>query len=141
MIRILLVDDSSSVRLFLRGLIENDSTLQIIGEGKDGKEAVALTDELLPDLVLMDMVMPRLNGTEATRTILQQHAVPVVLYSSTWDSSKTVQALKAMESGAVAALPLPPDAVVRSISSRCRILLKHLKPWPGSMSSAISLPD
>lgn len=107
MIRALLIDDSSSIRLFMRRILVAEGNIEVVSEGKDGSEALSLVEEFKPDVVVMDMVMPHMNGDVATQNILQKHAVPVVLYSSTWNSSQTMRALEAMESGAVAALPLP----------------------------------
>ena len=68
---ILIVDDHGIVREGLKSLLQNQSDMDVVGEGEDGQVAVELTDELSPDMVIMDMSMPNLNGIEATRLILQ----------------------------------------------------------------------
>src|ERR1700688_1564195 len=67
--RILVVDDPPSFRRILRMLLEKNSQWEVCGEASDGWEAVKRTTELRPDIILMDLHMPRLNGLEATRQI------------------------------------------------------------------------
>jgi two-component system, NarL family, response regulator NreC len=78
-IRILLVDDHAVVRAGLRMLLGADPELQIVGEAENGAQALRLTDELAPDVVLMDISMPDMNGIEATRKIKEQAPNVVVL--------------------------------------------------------------
>jgi DNA-binding NarL/FixJ family response regulator len=69
--RILIVDDHGIVREGLKSLLQNQSDMEVVGEGEDGHIAVDLAEQLSPDMVIMDMSMPNLNGIEATRLILQ----------------------------------------------------------------------
>jgi two-component system response regulator NreC len=68
-IRLLLVDDQDIVRAGLRSLLERYPEMEVVGEAGSGTEAVALTEQLRPDVVLMDITMPEMNGAEATRKI------------------------------------------------------------------------
>lgn len=68
-IRLLLVDDDAGFRKTLRELLERRAHVQVLGEAGNGEEAVRLSDELKPDVVLMDLAMPRMNGLEATRQL------------------------------------------------------------------------
>ena len=68
-IRLLLVDDDAGFRDTLRQLLEQRAEVQVLGEAANGEEAVRLADNLSPDVVLMDLAMPRMNGLEATRQI------------------------------------------------------------------------
>ncbi|NGZ03029.1 MAG: hypothetical protein CV090_08265 [Nitrospira sp. WS238] len=72
-IRLLLVDDHNMVRKSLRDHIAQWPEIELVGEAADGKEAVRLADKLSPDVVVMDIRMPRMNGIEATELILQKH--------------------------------------------------------------------
>src|SRR3990172_7907954 len=68
-VRVLIVDDHAILRQALRQLLEQHSELEIVGDASSGREAVAAVEKLMPDVVLMDMVMPGLSGLEATRQI------------------------------------------------------------------------
>lgn len=70
-IRILLADDHSMVRQGFRRILEAQEDIEIVGEAADGREAVALAEQLKPDVVVMDVAMPGLNGIEATRRIVE----------------------------------------------------------------------
>ena len=70
--RLLLVDDDTGFRSTLRGLLAQRSEALIVGEAADGEEALRLVTQLRPEIVLMDLVMPRMNGLEATRRLKTQ---------------------------------------------------------------------
>jgi DNA-binding NarL/FixJ family response regulator len=95
-IRVLLVDDHAFVRQCLRSLIEKQPDVEVIGEAEDGRIAVDLVRELLPDVVIMDVGMPNLNGVEATRLILSEFTqVKIVALSGHSDRLHVAGMLKA----------------------------------------------
>jgi DNA-binding NarL/FixJ family response regulator len=98
-ITVLLTDDHMIVREGFRKMLELESDLQVVGEAQDGREAVALVKKLHPDVVLMDIAMPRLNGLEATRQILKDFPATKVLMLSAYNDDAYVQ--NATDSGAV----------------------------------------
>lgn len=96
MIRLLVVDDAPFIREIVRHAIRN-SEIEAIAEAEDGVEAVQLTRELKPDVVLMDIVLPEKNGIEATREILAENPKVRVIAFSTNDHEAIV--VKALEAG------------------------------------------
>jgi DNA-binding NarL/FixJ family response regulator len=83
--RVLICDDQAMIRDGLRLLLSLDSDIEVVGVAADGREAVELTSHLAPDIVLMDLKMPGMNGVEATRQILRQHPQTKILVLTTYD--------------------------------------------------------
>jgi two-component system response regulator NreC len=99
-IRILLADDHKLMRSGLRVLLEQQSDLAVVGEASDGREAVALVASQKPDVLVMDIGMPHLNGIEAASQITQSHpAISIVMLSMHSDESYVLRALKAGAKG------------------------------------------
>jgi two-component system, NarL family, response regulator NreC len=95
-LRILLADDHIVMRTGLRALLERQPNLEVVGESENGRETIELSASLKPDVVVMDVGMPILNGIEATRTIVGQHpTTAVVILSMHSDESYVMRALKA----------------------------------------------
>ena len=90
MIRLLLVDDHLIMRESLRMIFDSEPDIEVVGEASDGEEALAQVRKLAPDLVLMDVAMPGLNGIEATRRILTENPAVKVLALSTHQERRFV---------------------------------------------------
>lgn len=114
-IRVLIADDHPIVRKGIRALLATEPDIEVIGEAGDGAEALALAQRLCPDLVLMDLVMPILDGIEATRQILvKQPGARILILTSFAGDDKVFPAIKA---GALGYLlkDSAPETVVDSI--------------------------
>ncbi|MFJ8487094.1 response regulator [Streptomyces sp. NPDC094038] len=99
-LRVVLADDQALVRTGFRMIIDARDDLEVVGEASDGDEAVRLTRELAPDVVLMDVRMPVVDGIEATRRIVADGGRARVLVLTTWDvDAHVVAALRAGASG------------------------------------------
>lgn len=98
MTRVLLADDHAVVRKGLRFILEQEPDLQVAGEAADGREAVRLARELAPDVVVMDIAMPQLNGIDATSQIVKQNPRTNVLILSMHNDETYL--LRALEAGA-----------------------------------------
>jgi DNA-binding NarL/FixJ family response regulator len=100
MIRVLIADDETLVRGGFRMILEAQPDIQVVGEASDGQEALDLVRSLAPDVVLMDVRMPRLDGLEAARRILVNPDAPRVLVLTTFDTDEYVyDAMKLGASG------------------------------------------
>jgi DNA-binding NarL/FixJ family response regulator len=120
MIRVLLADDQALVRSGFRLILERDEELEVVGEAEDGRHAVELARETLPDVVLMDVRMPELDGIEATRLLLRDATFSGrVLVLTTFDlDDYLVEAFRAGASGFLLKDVLPADLLhaVRVVS-------------------------
>jgi two-component system response regulator NreC len=95
-VRILLADDHTVMRAGLRALLERQPSLEVVGEAEDGRQTVDLASSLVPDVAVVDIAMPILNGMEATRQMVtKEPAISVVILSMYSDESYVMRALKA----------------------------------------------
>lgn len=109
-IRVLLVDDSAFMRKVLQEIIAGDPQLEVVGHAKDGHEAIALADSLRPDVITMDLNMPRMDGLQATEHIMSQNPRPIVVVSSE-SREGAASTLCALELGAIEFVPKPSSGI------------------------------
>ena len=114
-IKILLIDDHHIFREGVKKIIEMEEDLMVVGEGSDGEEALALVEELHPDVVLMDINMPKMNGVEATAAIFERSPNSKVIILSIHDEEAYVY--KTLQSGANGYLlkEMDVDALIEAI--------------------------
>jgi DNA-binding NarL/FixJ family response regulator len=115
MTTVLIADDQALVRVGLRKILESDRETTVVGEAGDGEDAVAKARRLQPDVVLMDIRMPAVDGIEATRLLRAQPAPPSVIVLTTFDADEHV--LRALRCGAGGFLlkDTPPPEIMRAI--------------------------
>ena len=92
-VRVLVVDDSALVRALLRGLLESEPGISVVGEAANGREAIELTRSLRPDIVTMDLEMPVMNGLQAIEEIMCSKAVPILVVSGAADAQLALEAV------------------------------------------------
>ncbi len=111
-IRVLLAEDHTIVRKGLRSLLDGEADIQVVGEAADGREAVGQAGRLLPDVVLMDITMPGLNGLEATRQIIKEFpTIKVLILTMHADEEYILQILQAGAHGYVVKQAAPDELV------------------------------
>ena len=101
-IRILLADDHTLLRMGLTTLIAEEDDMEIVGEADNGESAVQLAQELNPDIVIMDLMMPRMNGSEATKAIVRTTPTTRILILTTFGTS--AELVEAIRNGAAGVL-------------------------------------
>src|SRR5271154_4210701 len=106
-IRVLVVDDSPVVAEFLTCVLHSDPQIQVVGIASDGREALAAVERTRPDVITMDIHMPRMNGFEATRSIMEKCPTPIVIVSGTANIHEVATNFQALEAGALAVLARP----------------------------------
>jgi DNA-binding NarL/FixJ family response regulator len=130
MIRVLLVDDDALVRSGLRMMLAGAPQIDVVGEADDGRGVLAAIDRHRPDVVLMDIRMPQLDGIEATRLLRAQPSPPAVIVLTTFDADELV--LRALRAGAAGFLlkDTPPPEIVRAI--------EHVHAGEGTLSPGVA---
>jgi two-component system chemotaxis response regulator CheB len=99
-VRVLIVDDSAFIRKALADILRKDNDIQVVGEAKDGEEAIEKFKELRPDVITLDYEMPKKNGIEVIREIMKIKPTPIVMISS-YTKEGALITLKCLEEGAV----------------------------------------
>jgi DNA-binding NarL/FixJ family response regulator len=114
-IRVLIADDQALVRGGFRMILDAQKDIEVVGEAGDGREAIAKANELHPDVVLMDIRMPELDGLEATRRLVDGEESPLVLMLTTFDLDEYVyEAMKAGASGFLLK-EVPPEMLAEAV--------------------------
>ncbi len=107
MIKVLVVEDSFVVRENLKYILEMDPGIQVVGMANDGQEAIEAAKRLKPDVITMDINMPKMNGFLATRRIMETCPTPIIIVSASWDPDEVKKTFQAVEAGAVSILRKP----------------------------------
>src|SRR5205809_1542670 len=125
-IRVLVVEDSLFMRKVLEGIFNADEQLQVVGNAKDGREAVALAESLKPDVITMDINMPHVDGLQATAEIMTTNPRPIVIVSSE-SREGAASTLRALELGAIEFVAKPSSAIDLDMQSVKEDLLRKVK--------------
>src|SRR5258708_3753323 len=107
MIRVLVVDDSPTVRALLVAIFSSDPEILVVGEAADGGQAIKSTRELKPDVITMDIRMPRMDGFEATKEIMITTPTPIIILTGSLQIDQVKSSLQTLRAGALAALSRP----------------------------------
>lgn len=126
-VTVVVVDDSSVQRRFARTVVESDPGLQLVGEARNGREAVAMVEKLRPHVVLMDLHLPVMNGIEAIERIMATRPTPILVYSSFVDGEDRDNAAAALAAGAVDVMAKPGPADSGHLEEYAEALRKRLQ--------------
>jgi len=107
MIRVMIAEDSASARVLLQHVLEDDGRFEVAGAAENGKAAVEMAERLRPDVILMDVYMPHVDGLEATRQIMEKVPTPIVMTSASFTSDETALTFAALEAGALTIVEKP----------------------------------
>lgn len=131
MIKILIVDDHQLVRVGLRRLLEDEKDLKVVGEAADGKEAIELARKLNPDVILMDVAMPIMDGMEATKRLVKKRKDParVIILTMHADEHYAARLLRMGASGYVVKDAAPAELIeaIRTVSEGKRFVSATLR--------------
>ena len=143
-LRILIVDDHLVVRMGLSALISLEPGLSVVGEAEDGESALELVGKLHPDVIVMDIMMPRMNGVEATARIAAAHPEARILLLTTFSASgEVVQALDAGACGAIVKDSSQKDlvAAIRAVAAGNRVVSPEISRTIAGVSSKPQLSE
>jgi two-component system, chemotaxis family, protein-glutamate methylesterase/glutaminase len=124
--RVLIVDDSTFMRKVLETILNSDDQLQVVGQAKDGREAVTLAESLKPDVITMDINMPHVDGLQATAQIMTTNPRPIVIVSSE-SRDGAASTLKALELGAIEFVAKPSSGIDLDMQSVREELLRKVR--------------
>jgi two-component system, chemotaxis family, protein-glutamate methylesterase/glutaminase len=145
MIKVLVADDSPVARQHLVHILESDPEIRVTGTANDGAEVVEAALLKTPDVITMDIVMPKMDGMEATKKIMETHPVPIVIVSGNWTPKDAEITFRALEAGALALVEKPegpghPDfertsgEFLRTVKLMSEV--KVVRHWPGKKKPA-----
>src|SRR3954452_24343371 len=124
---VVVVDDSPVQRRFVRAAVEADPDFTVVGEARNGKEAVALVARLRPAAVLMDLDLPLMSGIEAIERIMAVSPTPILVYSAHVGGTESANALEALAAGAVDVLAKPGPSDTASLDEYADQIRKKLR--------------
>jgi two-component system chemotaxis response regulator CheB len=127
MIKILVVDDSPTVRYTLQLILESDPELKVMGFAANGQEALRCALELRPDLITMDVLMPGIDGIEATRLIMEQCPTPLIIVSAHNSDPEMAIGFNALQAGALQVVDKPTNAFAPESADERAALIATVK--------------
>ena len=129
MVNVLIVDDSPVARLLIEYILSRDPDIRVIGTAKDGEEAIRAVRDKKPDLVTMDINMPKMNGFDATRTIMETNPVPIIIITGSENLHDVATSFQALNAGAVTLMSRPPGVEHPEFAKEAKVLVDAVKTY------------
>lgn len=126
-IKVLIVDDSKTMIAVLQTIFSEETDIEVVGCAEDGEQAVMLTQRLKPNVVIMDILMPKLDGFEATKQIMDECPTPVIILSSLMSTKQIQTTSQALLMGALVALPKFTRVSTDDFDRQKQIFLKQVR--------------
>lgn len=124
---VLVVDDSRTARALLTAVLDADPDIEVVGQAVDGAEALDMTKQLRPSVVVMDIEMPVMDGFEATKRIMVEQPTPIVIVTARDDSQQVEVALRAVRAGALTLIPKPHGPGTQGYDAQVRRIVTLVK--------------
>ncbi|MBN1179940.1 MAG: chemotaxis-specific protein-glutamate methyltransferase CheB [Anaerolineae bacterium] len=153
-IRVVVIDDSPTARELLVALFQADEEMEVVGTGGNGEDAIRLVSRLRPDVVTMDISMPKVDGLEATRRIMREIPTPIVVVTASLMRKDVDMAFESLRAGALTAVKKPGlmdpetcERLVKSVKAMARVSVvrrwdpAHPRPAQPAVSSASAAVD
>jgi len=126
-IRVMIVEDSATECLFLENILDKDPLIEVVGQSKTGKDAIQMAQEIQPDLITMDILLPDMNGIDVTEAIMKNNQIPIIFVSAFTDEESTRMAFDAMKYGGLDVMAKPLRSVEWTDGSWGENLLTKIK--------------
>ncbi len=149
LVRVLVVEDSRSIMEFLTYVLNSDPQIRVVGTALDGEEAVAAAQRIKPDVITMDIHMPKVNGFDATRSIMETCPTPVVIVSGSSSIDEVATNFRALEAGALAVVARPSgighpmhESTAQELVGTVKLMseVRVVKRWPRRARNAAPIP-
>lgn len=126
-VNVLIADDSPVSRDLLSFIIQSDAELNVIGTAENGQQAVEMAAQLNPDVIMMDIVMPKMNGFDATREIMAKQPTPIIIVSGVFNKDEITKAFDAIHAGAVTIIEKPKGIGDSQYLDTARFVIQTIK--------------
>lgn len=126
-ITVLIVDDSPTARNLLEHILSSDPMIKVIGKAANGQEALEFLEHKIPDVITMDLIMPKMDGFEVTRRILQEKPIPIIIVSSGYNPERIDESFRALEAGALAIIEKPAGISSTNYKEMASFLIETVK--------------
>lgn len=125
--KVLIVDDSAVARELLTYIVESDPNMKVISAVEDGEKALEVLEHQTPDVIILDIVMPKMDGFELTRRIMQTKAIPIIVVSGIYNRQEIAKSFQAMDAGALAILEKPKSVGDAQYIETARFVIETIK--------------